>query len=277
LIVLPGCTLLATPSLQLVPRSWRKNHPWGPQANELRAQGQLAYRKCTPQLNYWAEFARQHIEDGDIVFRRGRSCLMPVFDVSKLLAHISDSPYSHCGIAHWEGDSVWIYDMEDEGFRKQPFEIWMLDVVDDLLAIKRLPESARGCIPQVLSFCEEHYHQHIKFDMSLRLDDEAFYCTEMVEKAYRSAGIKLSDPVPICCLPNYSDYPVLAAILPRLTRIRLEEPVFAIGNESYGIFSSPCLETVYEHPEASNPKRTHHRPPNCMLDATDSGLEPNMH
>src|SRR5262245_58776060 len=64
LIVLPGCTLLATPSLQLVSPSCRKHHPWGPAANELRAQGLLPYRKCPPQLNDWAEFARQHIEDG---------------------------------------------------------------------------------------------------------------------------------------------------------------------------------------------------------------------
>lgn len=258
---LPGCTLLATPSLQLVPPSWRKQHPWGPEANALRDQGGLPYRKCPPELNQWAEFARQHLEDGDIVFRRGRSCLVPVFDISKVLAHISDSPYSHCGIAHREGDRVWIYDVEDEGMRKQPFEVWMLDVVDHLLAIKRIPEPYRPCIPQVIAFCEEHYQKHVKFDYALALDDEAFYCTELVEKAYRCAGVKLSDPVPIRCLPHYRDYPVLAVVIPRITRVRLDTPVFSIGNESYGIFGSPCLETVYEHAEATCPKRTQNRPP----------------
>ena len=84
------------------------------------------------------------------------------------------------------------------------------------------------------------------FDPALRLDDARLYCTEMIEKAFRCAGLALTDPVPIRCEPNYRRYALLRPLAERFLGIRVDEPAFAPGNCYFGTFSSPYLETVYD-------------------------------
>ena len=77
----------------------------------------------------------------------------------------------------------------------------------------------------------------------------------MVEKAYRSAGLHLSEPVPINRLPGYRRWCFLVPAVKLYVAIDMTTPVFALGNEHYGTFASPYLETVYEGPEENKPKR----------------------
>ena len=139
----------------------------------------------------------------------------------------------------------------------------MLDVCEGVFAVKRLRPEFRDRIPQALAYCEGVYQARVPFDRAFTLDDDALYCVEMVEKAYESAGLALSDPVPLCCLPNYACHRSLAFLLQKTTGLRVEEPTYVPGNARYGLYASPLLETVYESPEAANPKWSHHKPPRC--------------
>src|SRR5205823_3533629 len=114
----------------------------------------------------WAEFARQHIQDGDLLFRYGRSNQVRGKISSAVIANITDSRFTHDAFACWEGDTLWLYDAqpEPEGIRKIPFEFWMLDTAEGTLAIRRLRPPFRHCIPQALVYLEDAYQRQVPFD-----------------------------------------------------------------------------------------------------------------
>lgn len=237
-----------------VPREWREQHPFGPEANAARQRGELPSLFYTPKMAAWAVFARQNIHEGDILFRYGKSIRPGDRITTRVIAVASDSPFSHDALAHWEGDCLYVFDAELEGIRKVRFDYWILDVAEGTLAVRRLKPEYQSAIPSALAYVEDAYYRNVQFDKGLRLDDEKLYCAELIEKAFRTAGVCLSDPVRLRCLPRYARYGWLAPILERVTELRPDEPVFNMGNETYGLYASPCLESVYEG-EAVRPRQ----------------------
>ncbi len=242
--LLSGC---ASGSMSTVPPAWRHTNPWGPEAYEARARGELHQEAYTPEMARWAEFARQHIQDGDILFRYGRTVGVSDFLACFVLSGLTDSRFTHDALAFRQGDTVYVYDamIEPQRLRKIPFEYWMLDTVPGTLAIKRLRPEFRDCVPQALEYCEAEWLRQPAFDYAMRLDDDRFYCSEFVEKAYRSAGLALTDPVPIRDQPHYVRYSLLGPVARLYAGIQVDEPVFTPGNGQVGTYSSPCLELVY--------------------------------
>lgn len=262
-LILSGCKAFTTASLRPLPFRERFGNPWAAQANARREAQPQAARHVSLKMAQGKEFGRQILADGDIVLRLGRSCRIHFLDVSRVLAGAGDSPFSHVGLVCREGDRVWVYDIESPGVRKIPFESWRVDVYQEVFAVKRLRPEFRDRIPEILAYCDALYHAKVRFDYSFKLNDDAYYCTEMISKAFASAGLYLSEPVPLRCLPNYPRYRCLATVLQVVTRIRVTEPAYVPGNSSYGLYASPLLETVYESPEATNPKRSRQCPPRC--------------
>ena len=89
------------------------------------------------------------------------------------------------------------------------------------------------------------------FDFEFRMDDAAFYCLELTEKAFRSQGLALSEPVRIGDWEHLVNYPLTALAIPYFSglvlehSITLEQPVYLPGNERQGVWASPLLETVF--------------------------------
>jgi hypothetical protein len=258
-----GCSLPRSPSMATTPHEWRDRNAWGPEANAARAAGALQPVRHPAALAEWEEFGREHIEDGDLLFRYGVSYAVRGRLASCLTAAVSDSPFTHDAIAHWEGDQLYVYDIvpAPEGARKIPFAFWALDNAPHSLVIKRLKPEYRCHIPAALAYIEDVYLRQVPFDTALHLDDERLYCSEMIEKAFRSAGLVLSDPVPIRCLPRYAPYAVLRPLAERFADVDVDEPVFAVGNAHYGLFGSPRLELVYS--ELPKFREALRRGPNC--------------
>jgi hypothetical protein len=229
-----------------VPREWRRTNPWGPAAHEARARGELKSLFYTAEMEGWAEWARQNLQEGDLLFRYGVSSNLRDILNNRVLTRVSDTCFTHDAVVFWQGGDVWVYDaeVEPQGVRKMPFAFWMLDTVPGTLAARRLKAPYRHAIPQALAYCEDAWLRQVPFDSALRLDDERLYCSEMIEKAFRSGGIALSDPTPIRCLPHYRRYRFLRPVVERFTEIRVDEPAFSMGNECYGAFGSPYLEPV---------------------------------
>ena len=89
------------------------------------------------------------------------------------------------------------------------------------------------------------YRQEVPFDGVLNLDDEKLYCTELIEKAYRSAGMVISQPVPMRCLPQFHRYALFGPLGERFAGLRLDMPLFAVGNCHYGLLASPNLDVIF--------------------------------
>jgi hypothetical protein len=70
----------------------------------------------------------------------------------------------------------------------------------------------------------------------------------MTEKAFRSAGLTLSEPVLLGNMENAPQFPICMFAFATLSPLKLDQPVYFPGNERHGIWSSPLLETVYPAP-----------------------------
>ena len=238
------------PTDRLIPPGYRGN-PWGPAATEARKTGQLPPISMTPQMAKWDKWGRATLKEGDVVFRRGDAkVLFGRFPFSRWLANCSNSPFSHTGIVAIEDGTPVVYDTTHCSVRRQPFHIWILDNVGTV-GVKRPKVEQRSHIPEVIAFCRKLYIEQPAFDFELGLDDSAYYCLEMTEKAYRAAGLKLSEPIRIGDMERADEYPVTLAMFQTLTPwvlkrgLTLETQIFLPGNEKHGIWASPVLETVY--------------------------------
>ena len=89
----------------------------------------------------------------------------------------------------------------------------MLDCVG-AMGVKRLKPEHRRHIPGVIGYCRKVFEQQVPFDYEFRLDDAAFYCLELTEKAFRSQGLALSEPVRIGDWENLTSYPLTALAIP---------------------------------------------------------------
>jgi hypothetical protein len=234
-------------SMETVPPEWRKTNPWGPVAIAARERGELKPLFYTAQMAADAQWARENLEDGDVLFRYGKQPRLADWVANGALTGISDSCFTHDAVVFHQGADVWVYDVqpEPEGVRKIPYEFWALETRPGTMAVKRLRPEYRPCIPQALAYCEAQWLRQPAFDTALRLDDERLYCSEMIEKAFRSAGLVLSDPTRICCLPHYRRYHIMKPIVDAFTDLDVHEPAFSLGNPCYGTFGSPCLELVF--------------------------------
>ncbi len=92
------------------------------------------------------------------------------------------------------------------------------------------------------------------FDYSFDLDDSELYCLEMTEKAFRTQGLALSEPVRLGDMENANLYPIcmtLMAASPLTLEkpLTLEQAVYMPGNGRHGMWASPLLETVYAPPD----------------------------
>ena len=231
------------PTDRLVPPGWKGN-PWGPAATAARKSGAIPPVPMTPVMKQWDQWGKLVLKDGDILFRRGDAkILRGAFPFSKFIAKASGSAFSHTGIAAWEDGAVVVYDTTKAGVRRQPFSVWILDNAGPF-GVKRLKPEKQAYAAKALAFCRDVYQRQVPFDFDLNISDDAFYCVEMTEKAYRAAGVPLSEPVKLGDMENITQYPMTVMAFMKASKLSLEQPVFFPGNERHGIWSSPDLVTI---------------------------------
>jgi hypothetical protein len=240
------------------PPAWSGNF-WGPAASRARSAGDLPPLPMTPAMARWNRWGRSVLREGDIVFRLGDARTLRGFvPLSRFIAGATGSPFSHTGIVAIEDGAPVVYDCSADGTQRQPFEVWMLDCIGSL-GVKRLKPEHRRHIPGVLGYCRKVYQQQVPFDYGFRMDDAALYCLELTEKAFRSQGLALSEPVRIGDWEHLGRYPLTALAIPFgsgmvLERpITLDQPVYVPGNEHQGAWASPLLETVFGPEPKANP------------------------
>jgi hypothetical protein len=247
-----GCRGAGETTDQMVPPGWRGS-AWGPEANEARLRGELPVIPFNPDMNTWDAWARQNLRDGDILFRMGDArAACGLFPFSRVSAAIADSRYSHSGIVAFEDGAPVVYDTTTTGPQRQPFAIWVLDTRGHL-AVKRPRAPYDQSAAQAVEFCRAVYKAQVPFDYDMRLGDEKFYCIELTERAYRNAGLPLSQPVRLDHLPRYDEFPWMVRLMKLGSKMVPQQLAYVIGNDTIGIWSSPSLELVYEAPHARPP------------------------
>ena len=189
------------------------------------------------------------MEAGDIVFRMGSTRAYGFIDTSRLAALVADSQYSHVGIAAEENGEIVVYDIERHGARRASFVNFIFEY-QLAFGIKRLKPEYQHHAGEAVEYCRSVYAAQSKFDDAMRLDNDEFYCTELIEAAYRANGLKLSEPIRLMEYPRYDEFPMWMFIAKYLSPLTPEQLVFSPGNETHGLWSSDRLETIVE---ASDP------------------------
>ncbi len=235
------------PTDRLVPPGWKGN-PWGPVATRARQSGAIPPVEITAEMKQWDGWGKQVLRDGDILFRRGDAKLLHGhFPFSRFIANCSGSQFSHTGIAVKEEGDIVVYDTTKAGVRRQPFSVWILDNAGPF-GVKRVKPELQAYATKAVQFCREKFETQVPFDYELSIDDKAYYCVEMSEKAYRSNGLPLADPIKLGDMENIAQFPICVIAFTQISNLTLEQPVFFPGNERHGIWSSPSLVTVYAPP-----------------------------
>ena len=253
---------------RLVPPGWKGN-PWGPVATAARKSGEFPPIIDTPEMTQWDRWGRQILRTGDIVFRRGDARVLGgFFPFSRFTANVTGSQFSHTGTVVIEDGEPVVYDTTNPSVRRQPFKVWALDNTGPFGA-KRLKPQYRDRIPKVVEYLRKVYQQQVPFDWELSNDDRNLYCLEMTEKAFRNAGLVLSQPVVLHDMENINQFPLCVLGFTTFSPLKLDQAVFFPGNERHGVWSSPYLETIYSEPVTNlrNPPRA--KPP--VLRPTPSG------
>jgi hypothetical protein len=242
------------PTDRLIPETWQGN-PWGPEAMRARATGEIPPIELTPSMKQWDAWGKTVLRDGDILFRRGDAKLLAGhFPFSRFLAAVSNSRFSHTGIVSLEEGEPVVYDTTKAGVRRQPFAIWILDNAGPF-GVKRARPADQPHTTGAVAYCRELFARQAPFDYNLSIGDDAYYCVEMTEKAYRAAGMPLSEPMRLGDMENIARYPVAVFIFLKLSGLSLEQPVYFPGNTQHGIWSSPRLTTVYESKPTADENR----------------------
>ena len=234
---------------RMVPHGFHGNY-WGPDATKAHQEGRLPAITLTPKMKQWDEWGKKVLRSGDILFRMGDARLAHgYFPMSRFLANASNSKFSHTAIVSLEKEGPVVYDTTRTSVARQPFCVWMLDNVGNF-GVKRLKPEYRKSIPRIIEFCHTVFAKQLPFDYELKLDDESLYCVEMTEKAYRHAGLKLSDPIKLGDMERATEFPLPILGIATASQYFLDDPltlekeVFFPGNERHGIWSSPKLEVV---------------------------------
>jgi len=196
----------------------------------------------------WERWGEAHLQNGDLLFVRGDSrILFGLVNFSQLCTDVADSRFSHVALVSREPDGVFVYDVVVGGPRHIPFDKFATDQQISLLAVKRLKPEYRGHIPAAVEYCRSVGRASGKFDAEFKLDNEHFYCSELVELAFRHAGLPLSQPVRIDHLPRIDELPpTTRTLIDTMTNIRMDQEIFLPGNDQIGIWSCPYLEPVLD-------------------------------
>jgi hypothetical protein len=235
---------------RLAPRGWQGNF-WGPSANQDRREGKIPKVPMTPVMTSWQNWGKQTLHDGDIVFRRGDArLLLGYFRFSRFVANADNSAFSHTGVVAIENGEPVVYDTTKAGVACQPFGVWILDNVG-ALGVKRLRPEHQGAVPKVLAYCRNVFQKQVPFDYELGLDDSKLYCVEMTEKAFRAAGIALSEPIALGDMERATEFPISMLGLRYASEFVIDRPlsfqgrVYFPGNDHHGVWGSPFLITVF--------------------------------
>jgi hypothetical protein len=210
----------------------------------------------------WDTWAADRLQTGDILFIRGESrILLGLVNFSAVSAELAASRFSHVGLVSREDGQVYVYDIIVGGPRRTPFGEFVADPRVWTVAVKRLRPECRASIPQAVAYCQQVYATGGKFDKRLTLNNDDLYCSEMVEIAFRTAGLKLSDPLPINQLPRFEKLSDTTRLfIETATPIRVDQEVLVPGNDQIGIWSCPYLDVVLDATPARKPPRVASRP-----------------
>jgi hypothetical protein len=165
--------------------NWQKQKPTLAVA---KSDSLVAEQKATIAFKHIRESANI-VKSGDLIVRTGKDY------TSELMRQLSqnDKTYSHCGIASWENDSLFVYHAlggefnPDQKLRRDAFLLFCNPYENRGFGIYRYQINEQQQ-KNIIAVAREFYKQGIMFDMKFDLvTDDRMYCSEFVYKTVKKA------------------------------------------------------------------------------------------
>jgi hypothetical protein len=182
---------------------------------------------------------KTHVNDftfqaGDIILQALNS------SQCQAIREATDNYYSHCGIVLEDKEELVVYEAVGP-VRKSELKKFTMAGINGHFVVLRLLEGKAFNILSAHSYCNKELGK--KYDWFFNWDDAEIYCSELVWKAYKAAGIEICAPRPLIDY-NLSSANVQAVLKQRYgAKIPKEELMVAPSD----LFSSPLLQIVYEN------------------------------
>ncbi len=210
-------------------------------------------RSHKPPVNLadaWNEWADAHLQDGDILFVRAEGyILMGTVNFSELSTDLTSSRFSHTGMVAIENKRAVVYDIRNSGMHRAALGELFADKHIHQAAIQRVSHAPHEARRAAVTYCREAYRDRKKFDNDFRLDNQRLYCSELIELAYRSGGISLSEPIRLRDLPHFDRHAKQIQLASAITAVEPDQLVYVPGNEEIGIWSNPDLSLILDVPD----------------------------
>ncbi|MEO6638349.1 MAG: hypothetical protein ABIN25_08735 [Ginsengibacter sp.] len=140
-------------------------------------------------INKIAE-TKKIVKEGDLIMRTGKDFTSELMRLSSA----NDKTYSHCGIASFENDSLFVYHAiggewnPDERLRRDIFEVFCNPYENKGIGIFRYIISNKT-EAKLFKIIDTLYTCGVKFDMQFDLaSNDRMYCSEFVYKAIEQAS-----------------------------------------------------------------------------------------
>lgn len=184
------------------------------------------------------------LQEGDIIFRLSDArVLNNKISFSRLIADLCKSDFSHAALVYKITDEgVIIADVSILGIERKFLRDWYIDETTNVV-VKRPKPQYQKYKPKVLEELHRLVEKDVLYDEHFTIDDDKYYCTEVVDHCFRVAGLPLADAIKIKNLPAFNLVHSLASVI---AQVDVNTEVIVAGNDNIGLFSSPFLETVID-------------------------------
>ena len=171
-------------------------------------------------------------QEGDIVFQTSLS------SQSRAIQIATGSPYSHMGVVLFQNGKPYVYEAV-QPVKYTPLQAWLARGKGGHYVAKRTRKPL-GAAAVATFHSQARKYAGRPYDLTFEWSDGRMYCSELVWKLYKAAGIELA---PLAKLGSFNlDHPAVRRILKQRygDHVPLDEPVIAPA----AIFDSPLLTRV---------------------------------
>ena len=192
------------------------------------------------------------LKTGDILYRASNALGPLNIPFSRIVADLTDSPYSHAAIALIVNNTPFVLEINDQGTLLYRMIDWLDTCYTSEFSVYRLKDRVDELKPEFEKQIKKILMDDPDYDFKFA-DPNKYYCTECVASIYEKIGVKLWEPMLIKDVVSPTMYWLLKVgnfaigLFSDQCSLPFNEKMYFVGNEKKGMASSPLTYCVLHY------------------------------